>query len=184
MSAMSATSTTELEEVMALLERILPDPAGYGQRLIQQVVLQWAETGQHQPTIVPGETRKTSGTGNRGRSSLADLVLHPDDPGSPPATPIHDDPQAHPAEDESGPADIRTLLACALGACDCWGTRTDCVICAGAGSPGWADPDPDLFQKYVGPAAARLTVILHQTPGDEAGQPSEPNTESRQGVKP
>lgn len=181
MSAMSATTTTELEEVMALLERVLPDPAGYGQRLIQQVVLQWAETGQHQPTIVPGETGET---GHRGHPSLADLVLHPDDPDGPPATPIRDDPPAHLDEEEPAPADIRTLLACALGACDCWGTRTDCVICAGGGSPGWADPDPDLFQKYVGPAAARLTVTLHQTPGDKAGPPSEPKPESRQGVNP
>ena len=33
-------SATELEEVQALIERVLPDPSGYAQRLLLQVMTQ------------------------------------------------------------------------------------------------------------------------------------------------
>lgn len=156
MTAAGATNAAELDELMGLLERIVPDPAGYGHRLIQQAVLQWAETGQRLPT---------TGTGKDGRGRLADLVLHLDDVNDEPAAPFGD--PAGTTEAHPGPAEIQTVLACALGACDCWGSRSDCAVCDGAGSPGWADPDPDLFQRYVGPAAARLSVIWRD-PSDDA----------------
>jgi hypothetical protein len=50
------------------------------------------------------------------------------------------------------------LLAAALGACDnCWGTRVDCPVCDGAGTPGWVLPDPQLYATYVHPAVCAFT---------------------------
>lgn len=45
-----------------------------------------------------------------------------------------------------------TVLAAALGACDCWGERTDCDVCGGAGVAGWIDPDQPAFEMYIAPA--------------------------------
>jgi hypothetical protein len=42
-------------------------------------------------------------------------------------------------------------IATALGACDCWGERSNCSMCRGAGSPGWISPDSNLFDVYVRP---------------------------------
>lgn len=44
-------------------------------------------------------------------------------------------------------------LAGALGACDCWGEDPACPVCQGAGQAGWAQPDPQLYETYVRPAA-------------------------------
>lgn len=47
-------------------------------------------------------------------------------------------------------------LALALGACgDCWGRDYECGQCGGAGVPGWAEPDPVLFNRYVAPVLDR-----------------------------
>jgi len=45
-----------------------------------------------------------------------------------------------------------TVVASALGACDCWGELADCPVCAGAGASGWLVPDPAAFSAYVAPA--------------------------------
>ncbi len=51
-----------------------------------------------------------------------------------------------------------TVLAAALGACNnCWGTRIDCPVCDGAGMPGWAVPDSQLYASYVHPAVCAFT---------------------------
>ncbi|GAA0713161.1 hypothetical protein Drose_15665 [Dactylosporangium roseum] len=55
-------------------------------------------------------------------------------------------------------SDTNVLLAAALGACDCWGSRVGCPACHGEGSPGWIAPDVALFQKFVGPAVEKLSV--------------------------
>lgn len=36
-------STAELEDVLALVQRVLPDPAGFAERLVQQAVAMWAD---------------------------------------------------------------------------------------------------------------------------------------------
>jgi hypothetical protein len=149
-------STTELDQVMALLKRILPDPAGYGERLIQQVVLDWAEAGQRSHPVVPGETVGDS------RTALLNHVLRPEEP--------------------AASSDVYALLASALGACDCWGRRADCPVCNGAGRPGWADPDPELFQEYVGPATARLGALWDDTPGEDERLGDDHRERPRQGV--
>jgi hypothetical protein len=48
-----------------------------------------------------------------------------------------------------------SMVAAALGACDCWGERANCSLCNGVGSPGWLPPDENLFDIYVRP-------VVHQ----------------------
>jgi hypothetical protein len=128
-------SATELEEVQALLERVLPDPSGFAQRLLQQVVAQWGQSAE------PGARAfHTAATAEGVRTSAT--VIPPDQP----------------AADET-PVDTNLLLAAALGACECWGLRADCRICRGQGSSGWTKPEPELFEELVGPAITRLSDI-------------------------
>lgn len=164
-------SATELDEVVTLLMRILPDPRAYGDRLLRQALQRWADSG---PSIVQG----------RGRDSfnLADLVVYAESEDADPdrgarrdasggradqaGVPDRTDPSATVPRGVDGDADsgsstgIALVLAAALGACDCWGLRDDCPTCRGKGSSGWIDPDIDLFQEYVSPAAARLSRLM------------------------
>jgi hypothetical protein len=52
-------TVSELDEVTALLERVLPDPAGFAERLVQQVVTQWAgvDLPPGEPVVVRGEAQ-------------------------------------------------------------------------------------------------------------------------------
>lgn len=45
-----------------------------------------------------------------------------------------------------------SVLAAALGACDCWGEDAGCDICRGTGEPGSMLPDRRLFARFVQPA--------------------------------
>ena len=125
-------SVTELEEVQALLERVLPDPRGFAGRLLQQAMMQY---GQFAPPAA---------TAFYAAASAEDTV-----PGD---GVIVADKWA----DDQEPADINLLLAAALGACECWGLSARCDLCQGFGSAGWTEPDPDLFDEYVRPAVDRL----------------------------
>ena len=53
--------------------------------------------------------------------------------------------------------DRNTVLAAALGACDCWGQLANCPFCDGSGRPGWILPNEQLFESYVGPALSAVT---------------------------
>lgn len=123
-------SGSELDEIAALVGRILPDPNGFVQRLLDQAVTRWGGPVPGAPGGEPIEAsarlRADGGDEPDGRS--AQLV------------------------------GMSSLLAAALGACDCWGLQPRCPACDGAGSSGWVDPDLELFQEFVGPAAARLTA--------------------------
>jgi hypothetical protein len=48
--------------------------------------------------------------------------------------------------------DRNSVLAAALGACDCWGRHASCPFCNGIGGPGWTVPDEQLFASYIRPA--------------------------------
>ena len=62
------------------------------------------------------------------------------------------------------------MLAAALGACYlCWGDNATCEVCGGAGVPGAAPPDAELFAALVVPAARRM-----QRRRKRAGTPSAP----------
>jgi hypothetical protein len=55
-------------------------------------------------------------------------------------------------------ADRNVVLAAALGACNCcWGSNFDCPVCAGAGAPGWIQPEEQLYIAYVDPAIRAFT---------------------------
>jgi hypothetical protein len=52
---------------------------------------------------------------------------------------------------------IGDTLAAALGACYlCWGEDERCEECRGAGRPGWALPDAELYERLVVPARRRF----------------------------
>ncbi|NEA33396.1 hypothetical protein [Streptomyces sp. SID13031] len=134
-------TATELDEVTALLEHVLPDPAGFAQRLLDQVLTQFSsvlDQAGTTPFPSPPGTYRTANT-------VAGEPVATDAPGP-------------------SPRDPRLLLEAALGACDCWGTRSDCPACAGQGSSGWAEPDPDLFREFIGPAAARMAPATAPAP--------------------
>jgi hypothetical protein len=140
---------TELDEVQALLDHVLPDPAGFAQRLAMQVVARWGG----QPA------------GTAARAFYANVAT---DDATRPTTVITPDWAAR----AEPPVDMSLLLATALGACDCWGMQPDCAACRGNGSVGWTDPDPELFVEFVQPAVARLSGEHEQsatTPSSEAG---------------
>jgi hypothetical protein len=57
---------------------------------------------------------------------------------------------------------LADTAAAALGACYlCWGDDPGCEYCAGHGTPGWIEPDPELFELYVEPALARHRSAVH-----------------------
>ncbi|MDX6392223.1 MAG: hypothetical protein QOJ73_3286 [Streptosporangiaceae bacterium] len=156
-------SATELEEVQALLERVLPDPAGFAERLCLQIMTRWGNLPE------PGA-----------RAFYTATTVDDAPAGEPVMT-------ADPVAADEAPVDTNILLAAALGACQCWGLRAGCRLCGGYGSAGWAEPDPELFEELVGPAIARLTGFY----GDGSDEPSRAradhgssNDHTTQGEKP
>jgi hypothetical protein len=153
-------SRTELEEVQALLERVLPDPSGFAGRVLQQAMGQWG------PVAAPTATAfYTAATAEDSTATETFTVPGP------------------PAAGES-PTDINTLLAAALGACECWGLQADCGLCQGRGSAGWIQPEADLFDEFVRPAIARLPGIRADARLDASGTADEGNNhhQTAQGV--
>jgi hypothetical protein len=59
--------------------------------------------------------------------------------------------------------DRNSVLAAALGACDCWGQHAGCPLCDGIGGPGWTLPDERLFASYVRPALAVRNISAATT---------------------
>jgi hypothetical protein len=55
--------------------------------------------------------------------------------------------------------DRNSVLAAALGACECWGHHVDCPVCDGVGGPGWTLPDEQLYTSYVLPAVDAATSL-------------------------
>jgi hypothetical protein len=126
-------SATELDEVQALLERVLPDPAGYAQRLALQAMARWGQAAE--PNASAFYTAATAED-----VTIGDVVITPDQP-----------------DTDEAPVDTNILLAAALGACECWGLRANCDLCRGQGSSGWIQPDSELFMELVEPALAKLS---------------------------
>jgi hypothetical protein len=128
-------SATELDEVQALLERVLPDPAGYAQRLALQAMARWGQAAE--PSASAFYTPATAED-----VTISDVVITPDK-----------------ADANEAPVDTNILLAAALGACECWGLRASCDLCRGQGSSGWIQPDCELFMEFVEPALAKLSGV-------------------------
>ncbi|MFN8080701.1 MAG: hypothetical protein U0Q19_14185 [Kineosporiaceae bacterium] len=133
-------TTSELATVEMLLMRVLPDPMGFAERVLGELLerLATAPPGSG-PTVVPGFTMPNAAQPDAAASS----------------------PGEHPHQ---ALLDRSMLLAAALGACDCWGEHGDCPTCGGEGSAGWVPPDPELFVEYVAPAVRRSTVTDLPTP--------------------
>jgi hypothetical protein len=139
-------SATELDEVRALIERVLPDPAGYAQRLLLQVMTQFGPGAEAGATgFYQGASAFYSATTDQDVTA-SEMVITPDQHAT-----------------HEVPVDTNILLAAALGACECWGMRANCHLCHGLGTAGWTEPVPELFEEFVGPAIAKLSRI----PGGE-----------------
>lgn len=154
-------SRTELEEVQALLERVLPDPSGYAGRLLKQAMGQWGQVAAPTATAFYTATMAEDFT-------ASETVTKPEQS----------------AADER-PTDINILLAAALGACECWGLQADCRLCQGLGSAGWIQPEADLFNEFVRPAIARLPGIYtgaHMPEGSVTADEDNDNQQPEQGV--
>ncbi len=136
-------TTSELATVETLLMRVLPDPMGFAERVLGELLERLATAPPDSgPTVVPGFTM-------------------------PGATPPH---AAAPERSERPPQallDRNLVLAAALGACDCWGEDDACPTCGGDGSAGWVPPDPELFDEYVAPAVRRSTLTDGPVEGEE-----------------
>jgi hypothetical protein len=104
-------STSELSDLEAVLEQVLPNPQAYAERVVEQLLDRLAATAP---------TEHTAGS----PSTVIDQTL----------------------------VERNTMLAAALGACECWGEDPGCPVCAGDGGAGWALPDPALYAAYVRPA--------------------------------
>jgi hypothetical protein len=124
-------SRTELQEVQALLERVIPDPSGFAGRLLKQAMGQWG------PVAAPTATAFYTATAED--YTATDAVIAPE-----------------PTAAYGRPVDVNILLAAALGACECWGLQADCGLCQGQGAAGWFQPEADLFDEFIRPAIARM----------------------------
>jgi hypothetical protein len=133
-------SVTELDEVQALLEKVLPDPTGYGRRLLLQAMARMGQLAEPDASAPAGA--RAFYTAAAEDVTASETVIAPDQPVS-----------------YETPIDTNMLLAAALGACDCWGLRADCILCQGHGCAGWTEPDPELFEEFVRPAIAKLSRI-------------------------
>jgi hypothetical protein len=140
---------TELDAVQALLERILPDPSGFAQRLLLQLMAQFGQSAEPGASAFGSSASAFYTAATHHDATASNIVITPEES----------------AADEAQPG-TSLLLAAALGACECWGLRADCDVCQGQGSAGWTEPVPELFDEFVGPAAAKLTDV---PVGDLAG---------------
>jgi hypothetical protein len=122
--------TTELDEMQAMLERVLRDPTGFADRMLGQIIARVRSPDGQQ--LVSGATMAADATSS--------------------ASVIRND---QPAKDDT-PLNTNVLLAAALGACECWGFRAGCGMCQGQGVSGWTQPDPALFDEFVKPAITRM----------------------------
>jgi hypothetical protein len=148
-------STIELDEVRALLDKVLPDPAGFAQRLLLQALERWG-----QPTA--------GGAG----TFFADSFRAPPSFTTATAEDVTDEHVTdEDAADALPPVDTNVLLAAALGACECWGMLPSCELCDGDGVAGWTEPDAELFDEFVRPAVVAMTRSCTAA-GDSGGRPN------------
>jgi hypothetical protein len=155
-------TATELEEVQSLLERVLPDPRGFAGRLLEQAITQYGQFAPRAAAYYAAATEEDI--------TPADSVVVVDEW----------------IADDDRPADITVLLAAALGACECWGLQVDCDLCQGQGSAGWTEPDADLFEEFIRPAADRLPSRRaggHRQHDREAAEEDHRNHQTVQGEK-
>lgn len=151
--------SSELEQVETLVMQVLPDPRGFADRVIAQLLDRLASDGSSPPLAMqfpmsmstPGATEPASG--HQGAAVPSELLAERD------------------AE-----------LAAALGACRCWGEDPACGTCQGHGFPGWTDPDEELYREYVLPALRRHKASARAAAPAVPPQPAEPEREEGVGT--
>ncbi|HKX45139.1 MAG TPA: hypothetical protein VJP77_00345, partial [Planctomycetota bacterium] len=73
--------------------------------------------------------------------------------------------------------ELLATLAAALGACEvCLGEDARCEECNGEGGPGWAEPDPELYEAWVAPAVGWQNPAADGTHRETARDGSGPHT--------
>ena len=138
-----------------VLERLMVDPSALVERVVQPVMEQlWRDGAATDDSATPPDLLIATALGNRLARVVASEQL-PAPAGLPAssARPEHD--LAHYEE----LIERNSVLAAALGACDCWGEQFDCALCDGAGAPGWVLPDRRMFANYVYPAVRAFKTL-------------------------
>jgi len=133
-------------------DRVMIDPLGLVERILQQALDQLAQEGAlASDGDRPPEELIATALGNR----LAGLITSEN------SSPASRWPSQGRHADElvvyENLVDRNSLLAAAVGACDCWGEQVECQLCGGQGVPGWVVPDKELFACYVYPAVRAVS---------------------------
>ena len=115
-------SKTELEDVQALLERVVSEPGVFAGRLLQQAIAQYGLVSE--PAATAFYTAMAEDV------TASETVIVPDEWSA----------------DETS-LDTNALLAAALGACECWGLREACRTCQGRGSAGLGPARPGTVRR-------------------------------------
>jgi hypothetical protein len=130
-----------------LLGRMVPEAMVLVERVLQQTQEQLTRNGA---LTADGQTSPdqvvVTALGNR----LARIILNEDSSVAEDRSTV-----GFPADELSyyeELVDRNSVLAAALGACDCWGQHVSCPFCNGIGGPGWILPDERLFASYIRPA--------------------------------
>jgi hypothetical protein len=142
----------EAVDLGSLLGRVVPEAMVFVERVLQQTQEQLTRNGAFPADgqVSPDQVVITA-LGNR----LARIILNED------SSVAEDWPTVGSLADELSHyeelVDRNSVLAAALGACDCWGQYVSCPFCNGVGGPGWTLPDERLFASYVRPALRSAT---------------------------
>ena len=122
-------AVTELEAVQGLLDRVLPDPSGFAQRLLLQLMAQFGQSAEPGASAFNSSARAFYTAATDEDVTAPDIVITPEQPTA-----------------DEALTGTNLLLAGALGACECWGLRADCEVCRGYGSAGWTEPNGLAFR--------------------------------------
>ncbi|NUU18716.1 hypothetical protein HP550_15790 [Cellulomonas humilata] len=151
--------SSELEQVETLVMQVLPDPRGFADRVLSQLLDRLASDGSTPPLAMQ-------------------FPMSMSTPESPQPTTGQPD-SAQPG----GPfADRDAELAAALGACLCWGEDPECRTCEGDGFPGWADPDEELYREYVLPVLRRRKASAQAAAAAVPSHQADPEREEGAGT--